>query len=171
MATEKGGVLPTPIDNDLVESPRVGSLSSGKEVVGLKDTTDVEVGSSNDVERGADISDVDIKDDGMEGDYDADTSPFAAVRAVVPDTDDPDMPVNTLRAWLLGIVSGLLKQIHKTPDWMPTMESYMQPRLTDCCQIFVFVGSGVNQFFSLRYPGGEPCAKFCCVWQIGLMSP
>ena len=116
MATEKGGVLPPPIDNDLlVESPRVGSISSGKEVVGLKDTKDVEVGSSDDAERGAEIFDVEIKDDGMEGDYDADTSPFAAVRAVVPDTDDPDMPVNTLRAWVLGIVSGLLKQRPKTP--------------------------------------------------------
>ncbi|KAI0479532.1 OPT family small oligopeptide transporter [Xylariaceae sp. FL0804] len=57
-----------------------------------------------------------------EGDYDADTSPFPAVRAVVPEIDDTAIPVNTFRAWFLGIV-------------------------------FVFVGSGVNQFFSLRYPG------------------
>jgi hypothetical protein len=41
----------------------------------------------------------------VDGDWDADTSPFAAVRAVVPETDDPDMPVNTFRAWFLGIVS------------------------------------------------------------------
>ncbi|KAI1415510.1 small oligopeptide transporter [Hypoxylon sp. FL1857] len=39
-----------------------------------------------------------------EGDWDADTSPFPAVRAVVPETDDPAMPVNTFRAWFLGIV-------------------------------------------------------------------
>ncbi|KAG9240814.1 OPT family small oligopeptide transporter [Calycina marina] len=57
-----------------------------------------------------------------EGGYDADTSPFSAVRAVVPETDDTAMPVNTFRAWFLGI-------------------------------IFVFLGAGVNQFFSLRYPG------------------
>lgn len=40
-----------------------------------------------------------------EGDYDADTSPFPQVRAVVPETDDTAIPVNTFRAWLLGIVS------------------------------------------------------------------
>ncbi len=57
-----------------------------------------------------------------QGGWDADTSPFPEVRAVVPETDDPAMPVNTFRAWFLGI-------------------------------IFVFIGAGVNQFFSLRYPG------------------
>lgn len=29
-------------------------------------------------------------------------SPYAEVRAAVPPTDDPDMPVNTLRAWVIG---------------------------------------------------------------------
>ncbi|KAI5867370.1 small oligopeptide transporter [Durotheca rogersii] len=57
-----------------------------------------------------------------EGSWDADTSPFPAVRAVVPETDDPAMPVNTFRAWFLGMM-------------------------------FVLLGAGVNQFFSLRYPG------------------
>ncbi|KAH7079752.1 small oligopeptide transporter, OPT family [Paraphoma chrysanthemicola] len=54
-------------------------------------------------------------------DIDGDTSPYPEVRAVVPETDDPSIPVNTLRMWLLGI-------------------------------IWVFIGAGVNQFFSLRYP-------------------
>lgn len=45
-----------------------------------------------------------IAEDDVEGDWDADTSPFPAVRAVVPETDDPEMPVNTFRAWFLGIV-------------------------------------------------------------------
>lgn len=49
-------------------------------------------------------------------------SPHPEVRAVVPETDDPDMPVNTFRMWFLSLV-------------------------------FVLVGSGVNQLFSLRYPG------------------
>ncbi|KAI6822266.1 small oligopeptide transporter, OPT family [Hortaea werneckii] len=35
-------------------------------------------------------------------DVDCDTSPYPEVRAVVPETDDPDMPVNTLRMWVLG---------------------------------------------------------------------
>jgi OPT family oligopeptide transporter len=43
------------------------------------------------------------------------------VRSVVPEVDDPDMPVNTLRMWFLGIV-------------------------------FTILGSGINQFFALRYP-------------------
>lgn len=46
-----------------------------------------------------------IDRDAPEGDYEADTSPFAVVRSVVPEIDDPSMPVNTFRAWFLGIVS------------------------------------------------------------------
>ncbi|RDW61997.1 small oligopeptide transporter-1 [Coleophoma cylindrospora] len=61
-----------------------------------------------------------IEDKGEE-DYDAAHSPFPEVRAVVPDVDDPSIPVNTLRMWILGI-------------------------------FFTMVGSGVNQFFALRYP-------------------
>ncbi|KAL1984252.1 hypothetical protein VTN96DRAFT_9304 [Rasamsonia emersonii] len=53
--------------------------------------------------------------------YESDRSPFPEVRAVVREVDDPGMPVNTLRMWLLGT-------------------------------IFTLVGSGINQFFSLRYP-------------------
>lgn len=56
-----------------------------------------------------------------EPDAELDDSPLEEVRAVVPNTDDPDMPCSTFRAWFLGIV-------------------------------FVFLGSGVNVFFSLRYP-------------------
>ncbi|KAK5113150.1 hypothetical protein LTR85_010968 [Meristemomyces frigidus] len=41
-------------------------------------------------------------------DIEDDTSPYPEVRAVVPETDDPDMPVNTLRMWLLGIIWTLL---------------------------------------------------------------
>lgn len=35
-------------------------------------------------------------------DIEEDTSPYPEVRAVVPETDDPDIPVNTLRMWILG---------------------------------------------------------------------
>ncbi len=31
-----------------------------------------------------------------------DDSPYPEVRASVPPTDDPDMPVNTIRAWTIG---------------------------------------------------------------------
>ncbi|KAF7560314.1 hypothetical protein G7046_g3837 [Stylonectria norvegica] len=55
-------------------------------------------------------------------DIDSDNSPFPEVRANVPNTDDPSMPVNTLRMWFLGV-------------------------------LFTIVGTAINQFFSMRYPG------------------
>jgi hypothetical protein len=70
------------------------------------DTRDIEEGHLTELE--VDLSRVLVKDEEVEGDWDADTSPFAAVRAVVPETDDPDMPVNTFRAWFLGIVSSAI---------------------------------------------------------------
>ena len=39
---------------------------------------------------------------------DSDNSPFPEVRANVPNTDDPDLPVNTFRMWLLGVVFTML---------------------------------------------------------------
>lgn len=32
-----------------------------------------------------------------------DNSPYQAVRAVVPNTDDPTLPVSTVRAWTIGM--------------------------------------------------------------------
>lgn len=49
-------------------------------------------------------------------------SPYPEVRAVVDPTDDPSLPVNTFRVWVLGT-------------------------------IFAILGTGIDQFFSLRYPG------------------
>lgn len=49
-------------------------------------------------------------------------SPYPEVRAVVDPVDDPSLPVNTFRVWVLGT-------------------------------FFVILGTGVDQFFSLRYPG------------------
>lgn len=53
-----------------------------------------------------------VLDNDEEGDWDADTSPFPEVRAVVPETDDPGMPVNTFRAWFLGIVRDQTSWLH-----------------------------------------------------------
>lgn len=63
-----------------------------------------------------------IAEDDTEGDWEADTSPFPAVRAVVPETDDTEMPVNTFRAWFLGIVSVLIthSQVDKLRDGRAT---------------------------------------------------
>ncbi|KAF4456344.1 OPT family small oligopeptide transporter [Fusarium austroafricanum] len=52
---------------------------------------------------------------------DSDNSPQPEVRANVPNVDDPSMPVNTLRVWMLGL-------------------------------LFTILGTGINQFFSMRYP-------------------
>uniref|UniRef100_A0A8H7N1Z8 Uncharacterized protein n=1 Tax=Bionectria ochroleuca TaxID=29856 RepID=A0A8H7N1Z8_BIOOC len=52
-------------------------------------------------------------------------SPFDEVRAIVPPVDDVDLPVNTFRAWFLGIVStilfsGILQffQLHSPPIFL-----------------------------------------------------
>ena len=37
-----------------------------------------------------------------------DDSPYPEVRSAVANTDDPDMPVNTFRAWVIGIVWAIL---------------------------------------------------------------
>ncbi|CZT53395.1 probable sexual differentiation process protein ISP4 [Rhynchosporium secalis] len=52
---------------------------------------------------------------------DSDNSVYPEVRANVPNVDDFELPINTVRMWFLGI-------------------------------LFTIVGSGINQFFSMRYP-------------------
>ncbi|KAI0596361.1 small oligopeptide transporter [Biscogniauxia sp. FL1348] len=106
-------------DSDKKASDELAAGS--KAAPGFVTNHDFDITSGHLTELEVDISRVLSKAE-EEGDWDADTSPFPAVRAVVPETDDPGIPVNTFRAWFLGI-------------------------------IFVFVGAGVNQFFSLRYPG------------------
>lgn len=39
---------------------------------------------------------------------DEEDSPYEEVRASVSNTDDPDMPVNTLRMWIIGLVLTVL---------------------------------------------------------------
>lgn len=92
--------------------------SKSKVEIGSDSPTSAEETHLKDLE--VDINNaVDEKEDfQIEGEH----SPFAEVRAVVPEVDDPTMPVNTLRTWILGV-------------------------------IFTILGSGINQFFSLRYPG------------------
>jgi hypothetical protein len=40
----------------------------------------------------------------MEDYGDEEDSPYEEVRASVSNTDDPDMPVNTLRMWIIGLI-------------------------------------------------------------------
>lgn len=35
-------------------------------------------------------------------------SPYPEVRSAVANTDDPDMPVNTIRVWILGMVMAII---------------------------------------------------------------
>ncbi|KAL2011109.1 hypothetical protein VTN00DRAFT_3827 [Thermoascus crustaceus] len=79
--------------------------------------TEIEQGRLDELE--IDLNNV-LKAEGEIG-PESDRSPYPEVRAVVPEVDDPGMPVNTLRMWILGV-------------------------------IFTILGSGINQFFSLRYP-------------------
>ena len=37
-----------------------------------------------------------------------DDSPYPEVRSAVANTDDPDMPVNTFRAWFIGIIWAII---------------------------------------------------------------
>lgn len=83
--------------------PNSKHTQSEKGIHNIHDGAPFEVSQGHLVELEVDLARV-IGEDDVEGDWDADTSPFAAVRAVVPETDDTEMPVNTLRAWLLGIV-------------------------------------------------------------------
>jgi len=52
----------------------------------------------------------DFQDPNVEGDLAAleDDSPYPEVRSAVANTDDPEMPVNTFRAWFLGIIWAIL---------------------------------------------------------------
>lgn len=87
-------------NNDNISAP--GDFHE-KGIHNVDPLTDLEVQQGHlqelEVDIGAVLEDTEV------GDYSKDTSPFPSVRAVVPETDDTGMPVNTLRAWFLGIVS------------------------------------------------------------------
>ena len=96
MATVKGEDRGSPIlpDNSSGSSPHEKDVGEK----GLQSSPeDVELVNGHLAELEVDISRVLTKTE-EEGDYDADTSPYPTVRGVVPETDDPGMPVNTFRA-------------------------------------------------------------------------
>ncbi|KAI9728056.1 MAG: hypothetical protein M1834_007870 [Cirrosporium novae-zelandiae] len=93
-------------------------LDAGEDVF-VKDPIDPEKGPLADLE--VDVSKVLEEGENESITVDSDHSPYPEVRAVVSEQDEPSMPVNTLRMWLVGIV-------------------------------FTIIGSGVNEFFFLRYP-------------------
>lgn len=103
---EKGPQMASDGDEVLETKP----MQSEKGIHNLHAGAPAEILNGHLVELEVDLARV-IGEDDVEGDWDADTSPFPAVRAVVPESDDPEMPVNTFRAWFLGIVSVAMKSL------------------------------------------------------------
>lgn len=116
MAASVNEVVGTPLGLDYAPDHGGISTEDGTKVSDLK--YEGEMDESKDVS----IIDADYVGTGPPHDEHEGSHPHPQVRAVVPETDDPDMPVNTFRMWFLSLVA-------------------------------VLVGSGVNQLFSLRYPG------------------
>ncbi|KAG6856129.1 hypothetical protein H0H87_007188, partial [Tephrocybe sp. NHM501043] len=96
-----------------------------------------------------------------------DDSPYPEVRSAVANTDDPDIPVSTLRSWFLGICWAIL-----IPARFPPNNSALH---------LTFFPQGLNQFFYFRYPSvivtgivaqllvfpiGRAWAKFLPNWKI-----
>jgi hypothetical protein len=49
-----------------------------------------------------------IGETNVEYSIESDNSPYLEVRANVPNTDDPSIPVNTVRMWFLGVIFTLV---------------------------------------------------------------
>lgn len=45
-----------------------------------------------------------------------DDSPYPEVRSAVANTDDPDIPVSTIRAWVIGIIFAIIIPVGKLDD-------------------------------------------------------
>lgn len=63
----------------------------------------IDTGLIHDVEKTLQVDDV--KNEVSLGHFIEEDSPYPEVRAAVSNVDDPNMPVNTLRAWFLGLIS------------------------------------------------------------------
>ena len=94
----------SPGDILVVESSTDGSLHDGDNV---KDLKTIEVGLSGLTTDEA--TEIALGTIDQEFTIDSDNSPFPEVRANVPNTDDVDLPVNTVRMWLLGVVFTMVR--------------------------------------------------------------
>ncbi|CAM1509625.1 Fc.00g033640.m01.CDS01 [Cosmosporella sp. VM-42] len=79
-------------------------------------------------------------------DIDSDNSPIPEVRANVPNFDDPSMPINTLRMWLIGIVFTILSTEHAVITIMSNL-SFGPSWATDIIQ-----AQKASAFYNLRTP-------------------
>jgi hypothetical protein len=79
------------------EGPEVATSSSGVSVHS-KSPESKEIPAT--IEEATDFAIANIEE---EFDIDSDNSPYPEVRANVPNTDDHELPVNTVRMWFLGV--------------------------------------------------------------------
>jgi hypothetical protein len=79
------------------ERPEVATSSSG---VSVHSKSPESKGIPATIEEATDFAIATIEE---EFDIDSDNSPYPEVRANVPNTDDHELPVNTVRMWFLGI--------------------------------------------------------------------
>ncbi|KDQ11754.1 hypothetical protein BOTBODRAFT_176948 [Botryobasidium botryosum FD-172 SS1] len=87
------------------ERPPSDDLKDGLDVEAAIDLIDDDVLSLAAKATGAEFNDPNADPDAL---GDLDDSPYSEVRSAVSNTDDPDMPVNTIRAWAIGLMWAIL---------------------------------------------------------------
>ncbi|WWC92468.1 OPT family small oligopeptide transporter [Kwoniella dendrophila CBS 6074] len=95
-----------------------------------------------------------IKEMKLEAILVTENSPYAEVRAVVENTDDPDMPSFTFRTWFIGIIYVVIGA------FINQLFVIRQPNIT--------VSSEVAQL--LAYPAGKLCEKVFPDWSFTLFG-
>jgi OPT family oligopeptide transporter len=100
MSLRRAPSSPTDVDVEEEKNSGLVGVTGRDEKTGL----DEEHGHLQELE--VDIGQV-LEDSGID-DIEGDHSPYPEVRAVVPEVDDPEIPVNTLRMWFLGYAFTLL---------------------------------------------------------------
>ncbi|CCM00338.1 uncharacterized protein FIBRA_02368 [Fibroporia radiculosa] len=85
------------VDSFELDDKRSKAFSSGSSIRSTEIDSESQVDSSYKSTSRAHLREVEMEDFN-------DESPYAEVRAAVPNVDDPTMPVNTFRMWFLGII-------------------------------------------------------------------
>jgi hypothetical protein len=88
-----------------------------------------------------------------------DDSPYPEVRASVSNTDDPTMPVSTIRAWTLGILWAIL---------LPGVNEFFHFRYPALYITPVSVFSCFPRFLCFSFCGAMNCCR-CYSWSTAIM--
>ncbi|KAG8893254.1 hypothetical protein FRC00_010778, partial [Tulasnella sp. 408] len=105
----------------------------------------------------------------VDGDEEADDSPYPEVRACVSNIDDPDTPALTVRMWLIGLTlcslagcTNVVLSLRWPTVWIgPTVITYVQAALLDhvalrsadviCVRLLAYlVGKAMEHFMPIR---------------------